>query len=120
MPWSTILATRHAARHAQPKSIGLCAKYVRLAIAAGGVKVTPTLSAKNYGPHLVAAGFKATAGTPQSGDVIVIQSIPGHPHGHMAIYDGRHWFSDFKQLRGFYPGPGYRSLKPAYKIYRHD
>ena len=27
--------------------------------------------------------------------------------------------SDFKQLRGLYPGPVYRNEKPSYKIYRH-
>ena len=57
--------------------------------------------------------------SPQRGDVVVIQSIPGHPHGHMAMYDGEHWVSDFKQ-RTLYPGDSYRAYKPSYVVYRHQ
>ncbi|MBP5132993.1 CHAP domain-containing protein, partial [Pseudomonas protegens] len=56
---------------------------------------------------------------PAAGDVVIIQPIAGHPHGHMAMFNGTLWVSDFKQLHGFYPGHSYRVHKPAYKIYRH-
>jgi len=32
-----------------------------------------------------------------AGDIRVIQPISGHPHGHMQIYTGSGWVSDFKQ-----------------------
>lgn len=60
------------------------------------------------------------SGSPQSGDVAVIQPIPGHPDGHMSMYDGKEWISDFKQLHGLYPSQTYRTAQPSYKIYRHD
>ena len=53
----------------------------------------------------------------KKGDVAVIQPIPGHPHGHMCMYDGDHWVSDFKQ-RTLYPGESYRAQKPRYVVYR--
>ncbi|MBB5427447.1 hypothetical protein HDG40_005626 [Paraburkholderia sp. JPY158] len=50
----------------------------------------------------------------------MIDGINLHPHGHMAMYDGQYWISDFKQWHGFYPGPDYGSARPDYKVYRHD
>jgi len=48
-----------------------------------------------------------------------VSPIPGHPSGHMAMFDGDLWVSDFEQLHGLYPGPGYRKIKPHFKIYRY-
>lgn len=83
--------------------------------------MTPTLYAKDLGGSLIAAGFVALPAnaSAQAGDVAVIQPIPGHPAGHTCMFDGKLWISDFKQLHGFYPGPGYRADKPPYVIYRH-
>ena len=120
MPYDRLGAANYARSHAEQDSKGECAKYVRLAIQWGGIRVAPTGSAKNYGTNLEAAGFRVTTGAAQKGDVIVIQPAPGHPEGHMAIYDGDHWISDFVQMHGFYPGPAYRNSQPAYKIYRHN
>ncbi|CAJ0801399.1 hypothetical protein LMG7141_03962 [Ralstonia condita] len=114
-----ILAANYAASNIEPNSVGRCAEYVRKAIEWGGISLQRTRSAKDYGLSLLAAGFHEAIGSPVKGDVIVIQPAPGHPHGHMAIYDDSHWISDFKQLHGFYPGPAYRSAQPAYKIYRY-
>lgn len=79
-----------------------------------------TGSARNYGSSLAAVGFYEVHGAPQRGDVVIIQGMPHHEDGHMAMYDGNIWISDFKQMHGFYPGPEYRAVKPSYKIYRHD
>lgn len=54
-----------------------------------------------------------------AGDVAIIQPIPGHPHGHMTMYNGSIWISDFKQYNGLYPGPSYRKHKPVFTIYRY-
>lgn len=114
-----IMHDSHAASH----STGNCAKYVRRAIEKGGIVLQHTFYARNYGPILEQAGFYRILGTPQKGDVVVIQPAPGHPDGHMAIFDGSIWVSDFKQRpgpQGFYPGEDYRVAQPPYKIYRHD
>lgn len=68
------------------------------------------------------AGFTAigTYEMPREGDVIIIQPYAGgNPSGHMAIYDGAEWYSDFKQ-RDMWAGPGYRAARPSYTIYRKN
>lgn len=78
--------------------------------------------AKDYGPMLRSAGFTAigTYEMPREGDVIIIQPYAGgNPSGHMAIYDGAEWYSDFKQ-RDMWAGPGYRAARPSYTIYRKN
>lgn len=116
-------AAQYLDSHVRPKSIKRCAHYVTNAITApagGGQPMGRTESAKDFGPKLEAAGFRqVTDGSLQKGDVAVIQAIPGHPDGHMTMYDGQGWASDFKQ-NGMYPGPSYRAQKPPYKIYRHQ
>ncbi|EPS2710087.1 CHAP domain-containing protein [Cronobacter turicensis] len=73
---------------------------------------------KNMGKSLIKAGFYEVYGEPVAGDVAVISSIPGHPDGHVCIYDGQKWISDFRQ-RSLYPGDSYRRAHPAFKLYRH-
>lgn len=121
MRWDKIDAVRYRQRHAEARSHGRCARYVREAIERGGITLQRTESAHNYGPSLRAAGFRDVTGSfPQIGDVVVIQPVSGHPDGHMAMYDGQIWISDFRQYNGFYPGQSYRNAQPAYKMYRHE
>jgi hypothetical protein len=100
-----------------------CAHYVRMAIAAGGLQVQPPASAaaKDYGPKLIAAGFRQLAQqgyTPKAADVIVYQPIEKHPNGHMQMYDGDQWDSDFTQA-SIYPSSNDPAWKEAsYAIYR--
>ncbi|MDR2153895.1 MAG: CHAP domain-containing protein [Burkholderiaceae bacterium] len=116
-------AVSYARLHAKPKSGSECAKFTRRAISKGGINIGHTESAKNYGPNLEQAGFVRVYGSPQKGDVVVMQSYPGATgpsvHGHMAIYDGFKWISDFVQ-KDIYPGSSYRQHKPPYQIYRYS
>lgn len=103
-------------------SSGWCAEFTRKAIQAGGITLGHTYHAKDYGPMLRSAGFTAigTYEMPREGDVIIIQPYAGgNPSGHMAIYDGAEWYSDFKQ-RDMWAGPGYRAARPSYTIYRKN
>ena len=119
MAWNLDKAVEHLRKHAQPKSTGNCAHYTREAIEAGGVVLVRHGSAKDYGISLLHAGFReAITNQYVKGDVVIIQGFQGHPHGHMAMYDGSKWISDFVQS-GLYPGPAYREKKPSYKIYRY-
>lgn len=103
------------------KSLGKCAKYVRIAIEAGGLSTEGRpVSAKNYDKFLPKLGFTeitTTNYTPLKGDISVIQSIEGYIHGHICMYDGSQWVSDFKQ-RTMMPGSAYRKNPPRYNIYR--
>jgi hypothetical protein len=122
MTWNAETAVATLQTNARAKSVKECAAYVRRAIAAGGIALQPTQHAKDYGPGLVAAGFVRYDTEPeggyQKGDVAVMQGFPGSASGHMQMYDGSVWISDFRQ-NGFWAGPGYRTNKPGFKIYRH-
>lgn len=137
--WNKEISVSYINSHAEGSSLGKCAEYVRKAVEAGGVtiriprpRIGNSASACDYGPSLVAIGFRPVftytgngpTGTTsitgqQVGDVVVIQPIAGHPHGHIALYNGQKWVSDFVQQVGFYPGSSYRNAKPAYILYRY-
>ena len=105
MSWNKDGAISYAKSHAQPSSTGYCARYVTEAIRAGGrLKLPNTRLAKDMGRTLVNA---------------VIQNIVGHDSGHVCIYDGQQWISDFVQ-RTMYPGQAYRNIQPHYELFRHD
>lgn len=120
MRWNKNVAVSHLRLHAPGRSHNECATFTREAIAAGGIRLERTLSAKDYGQSLLRAGFREVppGSTLLSGDVAVIQPYPGgNSSGHMTMYDGTQWISDFRQ-RSMYPGLGYRAAQPAFKIYR--
>ena len=104
---------------------GKCARAVRLAIDAGGidtdVRGTSSTSAKDYGANLEVWGFEEINKenyVPQKGDVRIIQPPQGETHGHMNMYNGERWVSDFIE-RDYWPGPAYRREEPDYQIFRH-
>lgn len=123
--WNRVKAVQLLVQQSKPngRSLGHCAEYVRKAVEAGGVRLSRHLSAKDYGSSLAAAGFTTSPAfnetQAQLGDVAIVQPIEGHPHGHMCMFDGSYWVSDFVQTRGVYPGPAYRRVKPAFSIYRY-
>lgn len=100
-------AAAKASARALGRSAGKCARYVREALQAAGYKFTPQPSAYMYHTNgiLTKMGFtKLPEGTPEApGDVIVWGPIPGHPHGHIQIFDGKDWVSDFKHSRDLRP-----------------
>ena len=119
-------ATAYLTDNAQPKSQHECARYVRLAIQAGGC---PTYfhpaSAKEYDTFLPKLGFKSIPLTdyrPVKGDIIVIkppQNQSEHEHGHIAMYNGKKWISDFTQ-RDMYGGSIYRKKGTEYYLFRRS
>ncbi len=119
--WDKSKAVAYLNSEALAVSTGNCAKYTREAIVAGGITVERTQSAKDYGWNLVLAGFRELQVSPDTyaaGDVVVIDGFSSAPDGHMAMYNGTQWVSDFKQ-RDLYPGPRYRTAQPKYKVYRY-
>lgn len=96
------IAAKSAARAAHGRSIGRCALYVRRALQAAGYEFTPQASAYMYATNgtLASAGFVKLNNAnyvPQVGDVAVFNRSGKHPHGHIQIYDGNQWVSDFRQ-----------------------
>ena len=141
MSWDSNKAVGHLAQTAAPHDavvrhlakIGHCAEHVRQAVEVGlggergprpkqTVPGCTTCSAKDFGPVLRHVGFHpvpASLGYAK-GDVMVIGPVPEDPHGHMAMFDGSTWVSDFVQ-RDQWPAAAYRTAnpKPKVTIYRH-
>ena len=117
-------ATVYLTDNAQPRSQHECARYVRLAIQAGGCPtyIHPA-SAKEYDTFLPKLGFKSIPLTdyrPVKGDIIVIkppQNQSEHEHGHIAMFNGKKWISDFMQ-RDMYGGSIYRKKGTEYYLFR--
>lgn len=115
--WNMDLAIKHLVENAASSPIGYCARYVRQAIEAGGVTLQRHVAAKDYGSSLIKVGFQKVAGTETTevkGDVVVMQAIGTHVYGHMQMYSGTQWVSDYKQ-KGFWP---YTHSRPEIQFYR--
>lgn len=115
---------------------GECAKYVKLALIHGGASIENSAirSAKDYGPWLIENGFTPVASAEikkegnsysilgqQAGDIVIVEDVKNtrHIHGHMALFDGTYWVSDYVQLRGFYPAQVYRDQQTPFVLYRY-
>ena len=75
------------------------------------------VDAKDWGPTLLKNGATVISPDgykPQKADVAVFAGSDAHPYGHITIYDGKQWVSDFKQ-RNMSP---YRSGTTPVTIYR--
>lgn len=118
---------------------GECATYIRWSLEAGfglnkdalkGKTVDQTGkakgAAKTMGPYLENMGFGAVnTDSFLKGDIAVVQGYAGgtsnafgETYGHVQVYNGNIWISDFQQLRDFWPGAGYRKNQPSFVIYR--
>ncbi|MGM8870891.1 CHAP domain-containing protein [Psychrobacter sp. 2Y5] len=95
------LAAARASRAALSRSSGYCARYVRKALQSAGYEFTPNPSAYQYATRgtLANAGFTKISNDmqPQVGDVVVFNRTSSRPHGHIQIFDGNGWVSDFRQ-----------------------
>ena len=72
-------------------------------------------------------GFKALDVTslanydPLAGDVAVLQAWNDHTSGHMEMYNGDQWVSDYFQGQAFWPWAGSAGATnlPGFTIYRY-
>lgn len=95
-----VIAATWATRHALPRSIGYCARYVADGLEVAKYKFRRHGSAFQYqGATMSKMGFTqiSTATPLQVGDVLVVNRNSSHIHGHIQIYNGKQWVSDFKQ-----------------------
>lgn len=110
-------ATQYLRDHAQAQ--GQCAT-VRLVLEAGVLNTTgrPNV-AWNYDSFLPSLDFhevNKNGYVPQKGDIVVHEPREEHAYGHIAMYDGENWISDFTQ-RDMFGGSTYRN-NPDYTIWR--
>ena len=120
--WDLNRAVNAIDRNAQRKSCGYCARYVRTAIEAGGLSTAGRPgSAYLYTSFLPKIGFQPvtqlygkssqsqwSASNAKPGDI----SVMSHgQHGHICMWDGRQWVSDFRQNNMWpYSGDGQCSI----------
>jgi len=108
--------------HALSRSSHHCAMYCRLGMEAAGLNTgdrPQSGDAGDYGPFLLRHGAQTVpvdSYVPQVGDVVVFDKTGQHPNGHIEMYDGHQWVSDFMQ-HSFSP---YRDAMttPPFTIYR--
>jgi hypothetical protein len=124
MPFDKNKAAQYIRANALPPfGNGHCAPYVRKSLEAGGLNTAGhPVPAKDWGPTLTHIGFRTVPDAsyyhPQTGDVIVFQSVKGHPYGHIELYDGQNWVSDFIQ-QDMWPARAYQAEKAKYQVYRY-
>jgi hypothetical protein len=123
---TTVLHTSQLAAwmnaHALTRSSHHCAMYCRLGMEAAGLSTEDrpgSGDAGDYGPFLLRHGAQVVAKdsyTPRVGDTVVFDKTAQHPYGHIEIYDGQRWVSDFMQ-HSFSPY-GDAASTPPFTIYR--
>jgi hypothetical protein len=87
-------------KNAHKKSVGFAGKYVADALQYGGFKFTRQSSSYQYHKNgiLRKMGFREIPkGKPKTGDIYVQDNNKTHKHGHIAMYCGNQWVSDFFQ-----------------------
>ena len=107
-------ATRNAASHSRT----MCAGYVIRAMWHGGCPMG-LVPAYAYNKILPQMGFDEVSishYTPRRGDISVLPANSNSSFGHIAIYDGKQWISDFKQ-KSIYPSGAYKEVG-TYQIFR--
>jgi len=119
--WNPEQAAMYATENAEPKSVGLCALYVRKAINAGGIPLYKCGSAWLYRYVLPILNFHQVGKDAERevGDIVVFQPIGGRKYGHIAIWNGTQWVSDFKQ-RNLIVHSDYTKDGAEYRIYRRE
>ena len=92
--WRNIICeiTRAAQQHGL-----LCSLRNRSDQSGWSIKTPQHASGKRYGAHISQCRLSPVYDQPHAGDVAVIQNIVGHDSGHVCIYDGQQWISDFVQ-----------------------
>ena len=111
-------AAAYVTKHAETKSRTWCAWSVMRALHAGGC---PAYLLPAYGyewllPRMDFVEVSRTNYVPQKGDLIVFPAIGKHIWGHIQMWDGKQWVSDFRQMN-MIPAKAY--YKTKWKIFRH-
>ena len=112
-------AVNYLVSHANSQSVRRCAAYVANALQAGGFRFTRQNSAYMYRTNgvLNSIGYRQIErpGSFKKGDITVTDRNSAHPDGHIAMWSGNEWISDFVQHSEFV----YKSNQPPVYYYRY-
>lgn len=103
--------------NANSRSKCMCAWYVMRALHSGGCYPCGIYPAYAYQDILPKLGYvQVTFNDIQRGDICVLGQNSKSKFGHIAIYNGRQWISDFTQ-KSLYPNQAYRN-ESTVRFYR--
>ena len=112
-------AVDHLVSHAHAKSTGYCARYVANALEAGGFQFTRQASAYLYRTNgiLTKMGYREIGrqSSYAKGDITVTDRNAYHADGHIAMWSGSQWVSDFFQNSEYV----YSQNQPPVYYYRY-
>lgn len=106
-------------KHKSLKSRSMCAWYSMKAIRNGGCYYCYIYPGYAYNKILPKLGFEEISTEnyiPKAGDISVLPKNSNSCFGHIAIYNGSNWISDFKQ-DDIFPGKSYK-ISGKYQIFR--
>ena len=117
-PYKEDRAATYVTTHCLSKSYKCCAWYVMKGIIAGGEPciIAPAWAYRYILPCIGFEEIDTADWHEQVGDLVVFPAVKGHKWGHIAMWNGTQWVSDFKQ-KNFVVSPGYNGCH--YRIYRH-
>ena len=113
-------AVNYLVNNAKKKSTGWCARYVANALEAAGFKFERQTSAYLYRTNgiLIKMGYREIGkqSSYAKGDITVTDRNAYYPDGHIAMWSGSQWISDFFQKSEYV----YPSNQPPVYYYRYD
>lgn len=121
-------ATNYLKTHAKSHSIEKCWAYVKRGLIKGGLPPTDIIPAADASPYLEKNGFKCiyagyndghkgtNYGQPCLGDITVFEKTPKHDYGHIDMWCGNAWISDFIQNGNWVSG----SYKGRFTVWRYQ
>ena len=110
-------AAKYVTENAAPRSRTCCAWYVMRALQEGGCPayILPAYAYEWLLPRMDWEEVKREGYVPKEGDIIVFPAIGKHIWGHIQMWNGHQWVSDFRQKNKI-PAKAY--AKTNWKIYR--
>lgn len=102
---------------ARSKSTGYCARFISNVLESAGFNFT-RWHAYDYNKVMKSLPFYEVTGNNnafQKGDIVVIDKVGKHKYGHVQMFNGISWISDFKQN---YFNPFSDKPKLTYKTWR--
>ena len=111
-------AVNYATDNVANQSRCMCAWYTMRALQEGGcpIGIAPAYAYNKILPQIGFAEVTIANYIPQRGDISVLPSNTYSSFGHIAIYNGKYWISDFKQ-KSIYPSMSFKTVG-KYRVYR--